>query len=117
MLKRIALCCALALSVNVYGDEQITIQKVTVNTPSGVITGKVIGSGDTLVFVDDADPQKSFKLSRGSVSNYKTENGDIVVEMVRPETDAAGTAGNVRITVVDTNSQAAITKWMAVPQE
>lgn len=117
MLKRIALCCALIFSVNAYSEDQITIQKVTVNTPSGTITGKVVGSGDTLVFVDDANPEKSFKLNRGSVQNYKTENGDIVVELVRPEADAAGTAGNVRITVVDTNHQAAITRWMGVPQE
>jgi hypothetical protein len=118
MFIRFALCCcALIFSVNAYSEEQITIQKVTVNTPSGAITGKVVGSGDTLVFVDDANPEKSFHLSRGSVKSYKTENGDILVELLRPESDKEGTAGNVRITVVDTNSQAAITKWMEVPQE
>ena len=117
MLRTLALCGALFLSVNVYGDEQITIQKVTVNTPSGAITGKVVGTGDQLVFIDDADPNKSFTLSRGSMRSYKDDNGAILVEMARPETDASGTVSNVRITVVDQKNQAALTQWFAMPQE
>jgi hypothetical protein len=117
MLRAICLFSVLFLSVNAYSEEQITIQKVTVNTPSGVITGKVIGTGDQLVFVDDSDTQKSFTLTRGAVRNYKSENGDIVVELARPESDAAGTVSNVRITVVDEKNQAALTQWMAMPQE
>ncbi|HYP07993.1 MAG TPA: hypothetical protein VER03_17310, partial [Bryobacteraceae bacterium] len=113
----LALFGALALAVTAYGDEQITIQKVTVNTPSGTITGKVVGSGDQLVFVDDADPSKSFTLSRGSMKNYTNENGTIVVHMLRPEADASGTVSNVRITVIDQKNQAALTQWFAMPQE
>lgn len=117
MLKHIALFVVLALAIRVHAQEQLTIQKVTVNTPSGTISGKVVGSGDTLVFVDDNDPQRSFTLNRGSVRSYQTDNGAIVVELARPETDATGTASNVRITVVDQRNQAALTRWMEVPQE
>ena len=117
MLKTIALLSVLFLSVNAYSDEQITIQKVTVNTPSGVITGHVVGTGDQLVFVDDSDNKKSYTLSRGAVRNYKSENGDIIVELARPETDASGTVSNVRITVLDQKNQAVLTQWMAMPQE
>jgi hypothetical protein len=117
MLKNIALSGVLMLFVNAYGEEQITIQKVTVNTPSGTITGRVVGTGDQLVFIDDTDAKKSFTLSRGAVSNYKSDNGDIVVELARPESDTAGTVSNVRITVVDQKNQAALTQWMAMPQE
>jgi len=117
MLKTIALFSLLFLSVNAYSDEQITIQKVTVNTPSGVITGHVIGTGDQLVFVDDSDTKKSYTLPRGSVRNYKSENGDIIVELARPAADASGTVSNVRITVLDQANQAVLTKWMAMPQE
>jgi hypothetical protein len=117
MLKKIALFSFLLISVKAYGEEQLTIQKVTVNTPSGPISGKVIGTGDKLVFVDDANPEKSFTLTRGSVRNYKSENGDILVELARPESDTAGTVSNLRITVVDQKNQAALTQWMEMPQE
>lgn len=117
MLKTVALFGALFLSVNAYSEEQITIQKVTVNTPSGAITGRVVGTGDQLVFIDDSDPNKSFTLKRGSMRNYTNDNGAIVVEMARPETDAAGTVSNLRITVVDQKNQAALTQWFAMPQE
>lgn len=114
-----SLVCALALAATVTfaADEQLTIHKVTVNTPSGVISGKVIGTGDKLVFVDESDPTKSFTLSRGDVANYTTDNGAIVVRLSRPESDNAGTTSNVRITVVDTNNSAAITRWLSMPVE
>jgi hypothetical protein len=88
-----------------------------VNTPSGVITGHVVGTGDQLMFIDDTDTSKSYTLSRGSVRNFKSESGDLIVELSRPETDASGTVSNVRITVVDPKNQAVLTKWMAMPQE
>jgi hypothetical protein len=117
MLRTFCLLGALFVSVTAYGDEQITIQKVTVNTPSGVITGHVVGTGDQLMFIDDTDTSKSYTLSRGSVRNFKSESGDLIVELARPETDASGTVSNLRITVVDPKNQAVLTKWMTMPQE
>jgi hypothetical protein len=85
MLRTFCLLGALFVSVTAYGDEQITIQKVTVNTPSGVITGHVVGTGDQLMFIDDTDTSKSYTLSRGSVRTFKSESGDLIVELARPE--------------------------------
>jgi hypothetical protein len=96
-------------------EEPLTIQKVTVNTPSGTISGKVVGTGDNLVFVDDNDPQKSFTLSRGRIRNYTTQDGAILVELERPTSDQAGTQSNVRITVVDPANATALTQWIGMP--
>jgi hypothetical protein len=117
MFRIIGLVAALSVSSVLVAQEQITIQKVTVNTPSGTISGKVVGTGDRLVFVDDADPSKSFTLNRGEVRNHRAENGAILVEMERPATDQSGTVSNVRITVVDQANATALTQWMSMPQE
>jgi hypothetical protein len=103
--------------VSLASDEQLTIQKVTIATPSGTITGKVVGTGDKLVFVDDADPANSFTLPRGEVKEYLTENGTIVVQMARPTEDKKGTVSNVRITVVDPQNATTLTKWFDMPVE
>jgi hypothetical protein len=97
-------------------NEQVTIQQVTITTPSGVIKGKVVGTGDSLVFVDDTNPSSSFKLRRGDVTEYRTEDGAIIV-MTRPNSDQAGTTSNVRIVVSDPGSSTTITKWLAMPVE
>jgi hypothetical protein len=113
-----SLACVLTLAVASFAaDEQLTIHKVTVNTPSGTISGKVIGTGDKLVFVDESDPTKSFTLTRGEISNYTTEGGDVVVHLSRPAADQPGTTSNVRITVVDAKNSAAITRWISMPVE
>lgn len=117
MIRSTALLFTLVFSFLLMGEEPLTIHKVTVNTPSGTITGKVVGTGDNLVFVDDNDPQKSFTLSRGKITNYKTEDGAILVEMERPASDQTGTQSNVRITVVDAANATAITKWIGMPVE
>ena len=115
MLKSFAILLA-AATVSL-SQEQLTIQKVTVNTPSGIISGKVVGTGDKLVFIDDSDPSKSFTLMRGEITNYTNENGGIVVTLARPASDQAGTTSNLRITVADTNNSAVITRWMSMPVE
>jgi hypothetical protein len=116
MFKSLVVCAALALGT-LSAQEQITINKVTINTPSGVITGKVVGQGESLVFVDDADPSKSFTLRRGEVKSFTTDGGALVVQMARPETDATGTVSNVKITVLDQANSAVLTKWFNMPQE
>jgi hypothetical protein len=117
MLKSFVCALAAAVTVTYAADEQITIHKVTVNAPSGTISGKVVGTGDKLVFIDDSDPSKSFTLTRGEITNYTTENGGIVVQLARPSSDQAGTTSNLRITVVDANNSAAITRWLSMPVE
>jgi hypothetical protein len=117
MLKSCLCLLVLAATVSFAADDQLTIQKVTVNTPSGTISGKVVGTGDKLVFIDDADPSKSFTLHRGQIANYTSENGAVVVSLARPVADQAGTTSNLRITVADTNNSAAITRWMSMPVE
>jgi hypothetical protein len=117
MLRIMSLIAALSVSSLLMAEDQITIQKVTVNTPSGTISGKVVGTGDRLVFIDDADPGKSFTLNRGEVRNHSAEDGAILVEMERPATDQAGTVSNVRITVVDPANATALTQWMSMPQQ
>jgi hypothetical protein len=117
MIRNFSLFAVLLITFALTAQEQITIQKVTVNTPSGVISGKVVGTGDNLVFVDDNDPSKSFTLRRGQVRDYRTEDGAILVEMERPTTDEAGTTSNVKITVVDEANQTALTRWFTMPVE
>jgi hypothetical protein len=117
MFRIISLVSTLCVASILGAQDQITIQKVTVNTPSGVITGKVVGTGDRLVFIDDTDPAKSFTLNRGEVRDHRSENGAIFVEMARPAADQAGTTSNLRITVVDEANATAITKWFSMPVE
>jgi hypothetical protein len=117
MFKTLALFCSLALTVTFAADEQLTIHKVTIATPSGTISGKVVGTGDKLVFVDDTNPASSFTLTRGEIREYKNDNGAIVVHTARPSTDASGTTSNLRITVVDPANATAITKWLSMPAE
>ena len=117
MFRLPALFLFLAVSVTFAADEQLTIHKATIATPSGTINGKVVGTGDTLVFVDDSNPSNSFTLHRGEVQQYRTEDGAVVVEMVRPSSDRAGTDSNVRITVTDPANTTTLTKWLSVPVE
>jgi hypothetical protein len=117
MIRTLTLCAAAMSSLLLLPDEPLTIQKVTVNTPSGVISGKVVGTGDNLVFVDDNDPQKSFTLNRGRIRDYTTQKGEILVELERPTIDQPGTQFNVRITVVDPANATALTQWIGMPVE
>src|SRR5262245_46202914 len=68
MLKSCLCALAVAVTVSLAADEQLTIHKVTVNAPSGTISGKVVGTGDKLIFIDDSDPSKSFTLTRGEIT-------------------------------------------------
>jgi hypothetical protein len=117
MPKTIGLLTALVFSFILAADDQLTIHKVTVNTPSGTISGKVIGTGDNLVFVDDSDPSKSFTLHRGKIRSHRTEDGALLVELERPESDRSGTVSNLRITVVDEANKTALTRWITMPVE
>ena len=117
MLKAFSLTAVLICTSAFAADEQLTIHKVTINTPSGMISGKVIGTGDRLVFVDDSDPSKSFTLSRGEIRNHRAEDGALLVEMERPGVDRTGTVSNLRITVVDPASSATLTRWISMPVE
>jgi hypothetical protein len=117
-MKALLLTLTLSAALAFGADEQLTVQKVTIMTPSGTITGKVVGTGEKLVFVDDRDPVNSFTLTRGEVRQFKTtDGGDIVVELARPVADQAGTTSNVRITVIDPASSATLTRWFEMPVE
>ena len=117
-MVRSFVCSALLICMSAFAaDEQLTIHKVTIHAPSGVISGKVVGTGDKLVFVDDNDPSRSFTLARGEVKTYRTGDDGVLVELVRPVADATNTTSNLRITVVEPTGTAALTRWLAMPVE
>ena len=110
------LTIALLASSAMFAD-QLTVHKVTLGGPSGTVTGKVIGIGDYLIFVDDDRPEKSFSIPRGEIRSARTDSGTLVVEMSRPVSDRFGTRSNLELRMIDPNSTTVLTKWIGLPEE
>ncbi|MCC6367334.1 MAG: hypothetical protein IT165_27755 [Bryobacterales bacterium] len=55
------------------------------------VEGRVITAGDTLVFMDDAQPQSSFYATRGQIDQISAGSGDnVVVQFKQPVRDRTG---------------------------
>ena len=117
MMSFVFIVFASCLSFSLMASDQLTVHKVTLSGTSGTVTGKVIGLGDYLIFVDDDQPAKSFFIPRGEIRSANSTNGAIVVEMARPVTDRFGTRSNLELRLVDPASATVFTRWIGVPVE
>jgi hypothetical protein len=97
--------------------DHLTVHKVTLTGPSGTVTGKVVGIGDHLVFIDDGRPEMSFSIPRGEIRSAQNQSGTLIVEMSRPVTDRFGTRSNLELKLVDPASGSVLTEWIGLPQE
>ena len=111
------LLLTLAAGLSLQAADQLTVHKIQLHSSSGTISGKVVGVGDHLVFIDDDQPEKSFLIPRGDIRTATNNNNTIVVEMVRPVTDRFGSRSNLEIRLVDPATGAVLSKYLGVPVE
>ena len=97
--------------------DHLTVHKVTLGGPSGTVTGKVVGIGDHLIFIDDDRPEMSFSIPRGEIRSARNNSGALIVEMSRPVSDRYGSRSNLELRMIDPASGAVLTKWIGLPEE
>ena len=80
----------LAVSVAVLAQAPVKVQRAELSIPFGVVKGRIIAVGDTLVFVDEETPDASFSILKSTILNFSELDGVITIDTNRPIKDRSG---------------------------
>jgi hypothetical protein len=83
---------ALALTLGVASNAQtpVKVQKAELSIPFGVVKGKLIAVGETLVFLDEETPDASFAMDKATIRNLTEQDGVITIDTSKPIKDRSG---------------------------
>ncbi len=65
-------------------------QPVQQSVPFGVVNGRLVTSGDKLIFIDDQQPQNSYVIERGQISNVSYDGSMVTLNLSSPVRDSSG---------------------------
>lgn len=109
-MKALLFLFACALALTPVAADTITIHKVTITGPSGSFTGKLMASGDELIFVDDNNPEASFKIPKSDITTAANQSGTVRIDMSKP---LAGYGKTVSIVLPDADSAGKVVTFVA----
>jgi len=113
-LKRTILALAFTFAVGWSAD--LTVQRAQMYGPNGPISGKLVMTGDRMIFVDDARPEMSFQIPRSDVRNARLEGGRLTIDLQNPYASSLGPNQSSLVLVMpDQNNAGTIVSWMGVP--
>jgi hypothetical protein len=87
-------------------------QPVQVSVPFGVVNGRLVTSGDDLIFINDQQPQHSFVVRRDDIQNVKYEGSKATMTLSRPIRDSAGERSTVNFRFQNPAAASLITSWL-----
>ena len=68
----------------------VKVQRAELSIPFGVVKGKLVAVGDTLVFVDEETQDASFSILKSTILNFSEQDGVITIDTNRPIKDRSG---------------------------
>ncbi len=103
---------SLVFTFGICGSAQtpVKVQKAELSIPFGVVKGKLIAVGETLVFLDEETPDASFALEKASIRNMTEQDGVITIDTSRPIKDRSGERTRLALRLTEGNG-AALAAW------
>lgn len=87
-------------------------QPAQVSVPFGVVNGRLVTSGDDLIFIDDQQPQNSFVIRRDDIQNVKYEGSMATMMLSRPVRDSSGERSTINFRFQNPAAASMITSWL-----
>lgn len=100
----------LVLGLSVTAQTPVKVQRAELSIPFGVVKGKLIAVGDTLVFLDDETPDASFAIEKASIRNMTEQDGVITIDTSKPIKDRSGERTRLAMRLTDGNG-ASLAAW------
>ena len=100
----------LAIGVGVLAQTPVKVQKAELSIPFGVVKGKLIAVGETLVFVDEETPDASFSIEKATIRNFSEADGVITIDTNRPIKDRSGERNKLAFRLSEGNG-AGLAAW------
>ncbi len=88
----------------------VKVQKAELSIPFGVVKGKLVAVGDTLVFVDEEAPDASFSIEKATIRNFSEADGVITIDTNRPIKDRSGERSKLAFRLSEGNG-AGLAAW------
>ncbi|HWR53233.1 MAG TPA: hypothetical protein VN428_19155 [Bryobacteraceae bacterium] len=88
------------------------VRQAELSVPFGVVPGKLIKSGQYLIFVDDEQPGDSFVVPRRELANARREGETLRVDLNEPVRDRSGERRSLVFRLSDPASAAPLLSWM-----
>ncbi len=104
----------LAMSVAVLAQAPVKVQRAELSIPFGVVKGRIIAVGDTLVFVDEETPDASFSILKSTIQNFSESDGVITIDTNRPIKDRSGERSKLAFRLSEGNG-AGLAAWFKDP--
>jgi hypothetical protein len=92
----------------------VKVQKAELSIPFGVVKGKLIAVGETLVFVDEETPDASFSIEKATIRNFSEADGVITIDTNRPIKDRSGERSKLAFRLSEGNG-AGLAAWFRDP--
>ncbi len=87
------------------------VQNADLAIPFGTVSGKIVMTGDHLVFIDEERPDQSFVVAKNEVKGISIQDGTASLELRHPVRDRSGERSqlSLRLTNSDTSS---LKRWL-----
>ncbi len=112
LVNLILLLLIFTLGLSVAAQTPVKVQKAELSIPFGVVKGKLIAVGETLVFLDEETPDASFAIEKASIRTMTEQDGVITIDTSRPIKDRSGERSRLALRLTEGNG-AAMTAWYA----
>ncbi len=104
----------LGIGAAAFAQAPVKVQKAELSIPFGVVKGKLIAVGDTLVFVDEETPDASFSIEKATIRNFSEADGVITIDTNRPIKDRSGERSKLAFRLSEGNG-AGLAAWFKDP--
>lgn len=110
----ILLLLVFAFGVVVNAQTPVKVQKAELSIPFGVVKGKLIAVGETLIFIDEEMPDASFAIEKTSIATVAEQDGVTTIETRRPIKDRSGERTRLALRLTDNNG-VSLAAWYKDP--
>ncbi|HEX4945357.1 MAG TPA: hypothetical protein VFZ34_01675, partial [Blastocatellia bacterium] len=98
------------LALGASAQTPVKVQKAELSIPFGVVKGRLIAVGQTLVFVDEETPDASFAIEKASIRNLTEQDGVITIDTSSPIKDRSGERTRLALRLIEGNG-AMLAAW------
>ncbi|MEW5979866.1 MAG: hypothetical protein AB1898_29065 [Acidobacteriota bacterium] len=88
-----------------------TIQKVELSVPFGTVTGRILISGDYLVFIDEQRPDASFVIPKDDVGNLSAQDEVLTLRLKESIRDRSGSRSQLMFRLSKVSEVDAVRQW------
>ncbi len=88
----------------------VKVQKAELSIPFGVVKGRIVAVGDTMVFVDEENTDASFAIDKANIKGWNEQDGVITIDTNRAVKDRSGERSRLAFRLSESNG-AALAAW------